>query len=104
MSRRALFEREKKRKKLYAKYTPKREGLLAERKQAMAAGDIEKVIELQAKLQALPRNAASSRRQSRCQFNNRPRGVYTKYFQASRHMVIKLVERGEASGVHWSSW
>lgn len=104
MPKKSIFEREKKRKKLFDKYTPKRKSLLEERKAAMLTGDIEKVLAVQSKLQSLPRNAAATRQQSRCQFNNRPRGVYTKHFKASRHMVIKLVERGEASGVHWSSW
>ncbi|MHA7840504.1 MAG: 30S ribosomal protein S14 [Gammaproteobacteria bacterium] len=103
MPRKSLLEREKKRKKLYDKYAPKREALLEERKAAMVEGDIDAVLEIQAKLQKLPRNAASSRRQNRCQFNNRPRGVY-KFAKACRHVIIKLVERGEASGVRWSSW
>lgn len=104
MPKKSLFEREKKRKALYEKYEPKRKKLLAERKIAIDADDIEKVMKIQNELQQLPRNSSLTRRRSRCQFNNRARGVYTKLFRSSRHMVIKLVEKGEASGVHWSSW
>ena len=101
MAKRALINREDKRRKLVEKYAAKRADLLA------IIGDVsrseEERFEAQKKLQALPRNASPVRLRNRCKVTGRPRGVFRK-FGLGRSKLRDFVMRGEVPGMTKASW
>jgi len=76
MAKKSMLEREKKRKNLVLKYKEKRLTILNQLKQA---DSLEKIFELNEKLQKLPRNSSAIRVRNRCWKTGRPRG-YFRFF------------------------
>ncbi len=64
---------------------------------------IEERIQVQNKLNDLPRNSSSIRYRNRCKLTGRTRGVYRK-FRLSRIKIRELSMSGDLSGVVKSSW
>jgi len=65
-------------------------------------GDEER-LELQKKLQKLPRDTSRVRVRNRCELTGRPRGYY-RDFKLSRITFRELAHRGLILGVTKSSW
>ena len=100
MAKKSIIEREKKRIRLFQKYESKRREL----KQCLKnAQTITEKLEIQKKLQKLPRNSNPVRVHNRCQVTGRPKGYY-KYFGLSRHLVRDLAHNGMLPGVRKASW
>lgn len=95
MAKKAMVERNEKRKKLVDKYAAKRAELKARAKK----GDREAVLELA----KLPRNASPTRTRNRCEINGRPRG-YMRDFGISRVMFRQMAGEGLIPGIRKSSW
>ncbi|MEM6645794.1 MAG: 30S ribosomal protein S14 [Bacteroidota bacterium] len=89
MPRKAVIARERKRRRLAAKYAEKRRRLKAE-------GDYEG-------LQKLPRNSSPVRQRNRCALTGRPRG-YIRRFGISRIKLRDMALDGLIPGVRKSSW
>lgn len=95
-----MIEREKKRIKLQKKYALKRINLLSKYKNEES---FSKKLELQSKIQKLPRNSAKTRIRNRCWKTGRPRGVF-RDFGLSRHVVREMAHQCLLPGVTKSSW
>ncbi len=101
MAKKALINREEKRRKLVAKYAGKRAELVARIKDESLPEEERMAARL--KLQQLPRNASPVRGRNRCALTGRPRGVFRK-FGLCRNKLRELVFRGEVPGVTKASW
>ncbi len=101
MTRMALIEREKKRKKMVAKYAVKRANLAAIINNA-ALSDEEK-FNARVVLQKLPKNSSPSRQRNRCALTGRPRGTFRK-FGLGRNKLRELALKGDIPGVIKASW
>ena len=95
-----MIEREKKRRKLVAKYAEKRQTL---KEQFAAATSQQEKMTIQRELQKLPRNSAPSRLRNRCWVTGRPRGHY-RDFGLSRNVFREMAHEGLLPGVVKSSW
>ncbi|AZB71614.1 30S ribosomal protein S14 [Synechococcus elongatus] len=100
MAKKAMVERDRKRKKLVEKYAAKREALKA---QFEAATTQSERLELHRKLQQLPRNSAPTRVRNRCWATGRPRGYY-RDFGLCRNVLREMAHQGLLPGVVKSSW
>jgi small subunit ribosomal protein S14 len=100
MAKKGMVEREKKREKLVAKYSEKRQALL---EQFAAAENQQEKLEIHRQIQQLPRNSAPSRLRNRCWATGRPRGYY-RDFGLCRNMVREMAHQGLLPGVVKSSW
>nr|QJD20930.1 ribosomal protein S14 [Trifolium alexandrinum] len=100
MAKKSLIEREKKRQKLEQKYHLIRR---SPQKQRRKAQSLSEKWEIQAKLEALPRNSAPTRLRRRCFVTGRPRGNY-RDFGLSRHVLREMVHEGLLPGATRSSW
>ena len=89
MAKKSWIAREKKRRKMVAKYAEKRRKL-------KAAGDYEG-------LQRLPRNASPVRLNNRCALTGRSRG-YLRKFGVSRLVFRDMALDGKIPGVKKASW
>lgn len=89
MPRKALIERDKKRKKMIDKYAQKRAEL-------KAAGDYEG-------LALLPRNSSPTRYNTRCEMTGRSH-AYIRKFGLSRIAFREEASKGNIPGVTKSSW
>lgn len=89
MARKAVIEREKKRKAMVEQYAQKRAEL-------KARGDWEA-------LSKLPRNASPTRLHNRDRLDGRPRG-YLRDFEMSRLNFRRLALAGKIPGVKKASW
>lgn len=89
MAKKALVEKEKKRKKLVKKFAKLR-------KELKAKGDY-------AALQQIPRNASPTRLRNRCSITGRSRG-YLRRFGVSRIVFRRRALKGEVPGVKKISW
>ena len=89
MAKKSWIAREKKRRKMVAKYAEKRRKL-------KAAGDYEG-------LQRLPRNASPVRLNNRCAITGRSRG-YLRKFGVSRLVFRDMALDGKIPGVKKASW
>jgi small subunit ribosomal protein S14 len=103
MARKAVIQRESKRKRLTEQYLEKRRTLKKALKVAWAGGDIEEVMSLQVKLQSLPRNSAPTRQRARCALTGRARGVERK-FGICRNKLRKFMGEGFVPGLVMASW
>ena len=101
MAKKAMIEREKKRKMLVEKYAAKRAALKE------VAKDVTKSMEerfgARLKLAKLPRNSSASRMHNRCQLTGRPHAYYRK-LKISRIAVRELGSSGQLPGMVKSSW
>ena len=100
MAKKSMIEREKKRLKLYSKYKLTRAKLL---KQYQQAETFSLKLEVQTKLQKLPRNSSKTRIRNRCWKTGRPRGFF-RDFGLSRHVVREMAHQCLLPGVTKSSW
>ncbi len=100
MAKKSMIEREKKRRKLVAKYAEKRQTL---KEQFAAATSQQEKMTIQRELQKLPRNSAPSRLRNRCWVTGRPRGHY-RDFGLSRNVFREMAHEGLLPGVVKSSW
>ena len=89
MARKSNIARDVKRRKMNAKYAPKRAEL-------KALGDLEG-------LARLPRNASPTRLKNRCVETGRPRS-YMRTFGLSRISFREHASKGEIPGVTKASW
>ena len=100
MARISSIEKNKRRKRLVAKYAAKRNALLAiANDQSLPP---EERFAARLKLAKLPRNSAV-RLRNRCGLTGRPRGYYRK-FNMSRIAFRDLASAGMIPGVVKSSW
>nr|YP_009396438.1 ribosomal protein S14 [Polysiphonia scopulorum]ARW65624.1 ribosomal protein S14 [Polysiphonia scopulorum] len=100
MAKKSMIQREIKRKKLIQKYNQKRKDL----KDAMRMSTgFEENIELQQKLQKIPRNSMECRKRNRCWMTGRSRGFY-RNFGLSRHVLREMAHSCLLPGVKKSSW
>ncbi len=95
-----MIEREKKRIKLYNKYSLKRANLL---KKYSNEKSFNLKLELHSKLQKLPRNSSKTRIRNRCWKTGRARGVF-RDFGLSRHVFREMAHQCLLPGVTKSSW
>ena len=100
MARKSIIEREKKKIKLVEKFSQKRAALKDEQRKAAT---FEEKMDIQRKLQKLPRNSNPSRVVRRCALTGRPKGVYRK-FGLSRTKLRELAMSGKLPGIKKSSW
>ena len=89
MAKKSWIAREKKRRKMVAKYAERRRKL-------KAAGDYEG-------LQKLPRNASPVRLNNRCALTGRSR-AYMRKFGVSRIVFREMALAGKIPGVKKASW
>lgn len=101
MAKRSAVERDRKRRRLVARYAARRAALKA------AANDSSQPMEerfaARLKLAAMPRNGAPSRLRNRCAVSGRPRGYYRK-LRMSRIALRELASSGQIPGMVKSSW
>jgi small subunit ribosomal protein S14 len=101
MSKIAVSNRDKKRRKTVRKFAAKRLQLMELiNDQRLAPEDR---YEARLKLQKLPRNASPVRLRNRCALTGRPRGVFSK-FGLGRSKLRDIAMRGEIPGVIKASW
>ncbi|HEY9881739.1 MAG TPA: 30S ribosomal protein S14 [Leptolyngbyaceae cyanobacterium] len=100
MAKKSMIARERKREKLVAQYSAKREELL---EQFRTAENQQEKLDLHRKIQQLPRNSAPTRLHNRCWMTGRPRGYY-RDFGLSRNMLRDMAHKGLLPGVVKSSW
>ena len=100
MARKSIIEREKKKIKLVEKFSQKRAALKDEQRKATT---FEEKMDIQRKLQKLPRNSNPSRVVRRCELTGRPKGVSRKYV-ISRTKDRELQMSGKLPGIKKSSW
>lgn len=101
MAKKSQINRDNKRKRLIAKYAPKRAEL--RRKLNDPEISIEEKLAAQEAFAKLPRNSCPTRKNSRCAISGRSRAYYRK-FGISRIALRDLALRGELPGVRKSSW
>ena len=101
MAKKSAVERDKKRRRLVAKYAVKR----AELKAMAKNPDLSKEDRFAArlKLAEMPRNSAENRTRNRCEVTGRPRGYYRK-LRMSRIALRELSSAGIVPGMVKSSW
>ena len=101
MAKRSAVERNKKRKRMVAKFGAKRAELKAIAKDE--SQPMEERFAARLKLAQLPRNSAPSRVRNRCELSGRPRGYYRK-LKVSRIALRDLASSGQVPGMVKSSW
>ncbi|MCY3996492.1 MAG: 30S ribosomal protein S14 [Rhodobacter sp.] len=101
MAKKAMVERDLKRRRLVAKYAARRAAL------KQIANDQERPIEerfkARLKLAKLPRNSSPTRLHNRCQLTGRPHAYYRK-LKISRIALRELGAMGQIPGLVKSSW
>lgn len=100
MAKKSMIERDTKRKKLIARFASKREIILKELKTVTS---LEKIFELNEKIQKLPRNSSRIRLRNRCWKTGRPRG-YFRFFGLCRNAVREMAHECFLPGVTKASW
>jgi small subunit ribosomal protein S14 len=100
MAKKSMRERESKRNLLVNKYREKRVEL---KKKIAKIDSFDEQLELQAKLQKLPRNSSKCRLRNRCWLTGRSRGYY-RDFGLSRHVFREMSHECLLPGVKKSSW
>jgi small subunit ribosomal protein S14 len=101
MARKAMVEKEKKRKLLTDQKWEKRQ----EYKKIISSpfSDPEAKLDAMLKLDKLPKNSSPIRLRNRCQFTGRSRG-YLRKFQMSRLCFREMALAGELPGIFKASW
>lgn len=100
MAKKAMIEREKKRKYLVKKFEEKRSTL---KRKFNLSTNLQEKLELHAKLQSLPRNSSKVRLHNRCMLTGRPKGFF-RDFGVSRHTLREMAHGCLLPGVTKSSW
>ena len=101
MAKKSSVERNKKRRRLAAKYDGRRARLkeIASNRELPA----EERFAARLKLAQLPRNSSATRVRNRCDVTGRPRGYYRK-LKMSRISLRDLASQGLIPGMIKSSW
>lgn len=101
MAKASSIEKNKRRRKMVARYAAKRAEL------KVVAGDenlsLEERFQARLKLAELPRNSSAVRIRNRCEITGRPRGFYRK-LSVSRIALRDLGSAGLIPGLVKSSW
>ena len=101
MAKMSAIQKNKRRRRIVARYATKRNALRAIAKdQSVPAEDR---FAARPKLSQLPRNSAPARIRNRCELTGRPRGFHRKY-QMSRIALRELASSGHLPGMVKSSW
>lgn len=100
MAKQNMIQREKKRLQLIKKYEQKRKKI---KDLIHVETNFNNIIQLQKKLQKLPRNSMTCRHRNRCWMTGRSRGVY-RDFGLSRHVLREMAHECLLPGVKKSSW
>lgn len=101
MAKKSSIEKNARRRRLSAKFAPKRKALRAAiRNQSLPP---EERFAAQLKLSKLPRNSSPVRIRNRCGLTGRPRAYYRK-FNLSRIALRELASNGQLPGAVKSSW
>jgi small subunit ribosomal protein S14 len=101
VTRKALINREQKRRDVVDKYAKARaelKGIVGDAKLTP-----EERYSARLKLQQLPRNSSPTRLRNRCALTGRPRGVYRK-FGLGRNKLREIAMRGDIPGMVKASW
>ena len=101
MAKKSAVEKNKRRRRMVAKYATRRAALLAIANDESLPGEERFAARL--KLAQLPRNSSATRVRNRCELTGRPRGYYRK-FRLSRIALRELGSTGQIPGVVKSSW
>ncbi len=101
MAKKAMVERDLKRRRLAKKYENKREALKAIIRDENASP--EDKFKATLKLAELPRNSSKTRIRNRCEVTGRPRGYYRK-LRMSRIALREYGSSGLIPGLVKSSW
>jgi small subunit ribosomal protein S14 len=101
VAKKSIVNRNLKRIKLVAKYSSRRNEILAILNDHNA--DDEKKMAAREQLQKLPRDCSPVRLRNRCALTGRPRGVYKK-FGLGRIKLREIAMKGEIPGVTKASW
>ena len=101
MAKKAVINREQKRRELVAKFAVRRALLLATISNVKLNEEERAAARL--KLQALPRDSSPVRLRNRCALTGRPRGTFKK-FGLGRIKLREFAMRGEIPGIVKASW
>ncbi len=101
MAKTSSIEKNKRRRKLVARYANKRAEL--KRVADDESLTLEERFQARLKLAALPRNSSAVRIRNRCEVTGRPRGYYRK-LKMSRIALRDLTSSGLVPGMVKSSW
>lgn len=100
MAKKSMVERETKRKFLIDKFDKLRQEIRINIKKADSFSE---QLQLQKRMQKLPRNSARCRHRNRCWASGRSRGFY-RDFGLSRHVFREMSHQCLLPGVQKSSW
>ena len=100
MAKKSMIEREIKRNKLINKYVKKRNYL---KDQIKNTSNFTEKLQLQQKLQSIPRNSMKCRKRNICWMTGRSRGFY-RDFGLSRHVLREMSHLCLLPGIKKSSW
>ena len=101
MAKKSAVERNKKRRRMAAKFASKRTRLKAITDDMSLS--MEDRFHAHLRLAQLPRNSAPTRIRNRCEVTGRPRGFYRK-LGMSRIALRDFASRGQIPGMVKSSW
>ncbi|MDH4284290.1 MAG: 30S ribosomal protein S14 [Gallionellaceae bacterium] len=101
MAKKAIINRDLKRRATVQKFAAKRAALMAVLNNYTLSEEERHAARV--KLQALPRDASPVRLRNRCALTGRPRGVFSK-FGLGRLKLRDFAMRGEIPGVIKASW
>nr|AZL88018.1 ribosomal protein S14 [Harveyella mirabilis] len=100
MAKKNMIQRQLKRQKLINKYKIKRKNLQISIK---LSKNFKENIQLQKKLQKIPRNSLKCRNRNRCWMTGRSRGFY-RDFGLSRHVIREMAHQCLLPGIKKASW
>jgi len=100
MAKKSMIARDIKREKLINKFLYKRNRIKSEIKET---NNFNEQLEIQKKIQRLPRNSSSVRLRKRCWATGRSRG-YFRVFGLSRHVLREMAHECLIPGLQKSSW
>ena len=101
MAKKAMIERDRKRRRMAKKFSSNRTRLKAIADDRSAPPEEQFAARL--KLAELPRNSAKNRIRNRCEVTGRPRSFYRK-LKMSRIALRDLASQGQIPGMVKSSW
>lgn len=100
MAKQSMIQREIKREILIKKFSKKRQSI---KQLIKKTSNFSEKIQLQEKIQQLPRNSSQCRHRNRCWLTGRSRGFY-RDFGLSRHVLREMGHNCLLPGVKKSSW
>lgn len=101
MAKKAMIEKERRRRRMVAAYAQRRAELKTEINDRSLP--MEQRFKATMKLAKLPRNSSPTRLRNRCELTGRPRGYYRK-LRMSRIALRELGGSGQIPGMVKSSW